>query len=400
MGSNLGYLIILTFVKNRHSMLRNFDWPLFIAVLILSMVGVGVIYSATSNSIGLSDSWLNQALFFLIGLIVLFTTAIIDYRNLEMLALPTYLLFFVSLIAVALFGTVQNDARRWLNVGFMLIQPTEVGKAFLIIFMAWYLSWYRVYIDHLPYLVFALVILLTPLLLVYQQPDLGMTITYSFIGGVMILISGIRYWQLGVISAVSVVLLPFFGSRLQGYMVARICIFLGMEKVWIIQQVFKENVPVECRDPQAFQNAIYNVNQALIAVGSGGWLGQGWLHGSQTQGYFLRARHTDFIFSVIAEELGFIGAILILSLLFFIVLRLLNIANHAQDQFGRLIATGVAALIFFQTAINTSMNIGLMPVTGLTLPFVSYGGSSLLSMMFAIGLAQSVIMRHRKIEFV
>ena len=115
---------------------------------------------------------------------------------------------------------------------------------------------------------------------------------------------------------------------------------------------------------------------------------------------FLRARHTDFIFSVIAEELGFIGAILILSLLFFIVLRLLNIANHAQDQFGRLIATGVAALIFFQTAINTSMNIGLMPVTGLTLPFVSYGGSSLLSMMFAIGLAQSVIMRHRKIEFV
>ena len=141
------------------------------------------------------------------------------------------------------------------------------------------------------------------------------------------------------------------------------------------------------------------MQQALIAVGSGDWLGQGWAHGSQNQNHFLRVRHTDFLFSVIAEELGLIGSALILLLLFFVVWRLLNIADKAQDQFGRLLATGVAAIIFFQTCTNVGMNVGLMPVTGLTLPFISYGGSSLMSMMFAVGLAQSVVMRHRKIEF-
>jgi rod shape determining protein RodA len=128
-------------------------------------------------------------------------------------------------------------------------------------------------------------------------------------------------------------------------------------------------------------------------------MGQGWAHGSQNQLHFLRVRHTDFIFSVIAEELGLIGSALILLMLLFVVWRLLNIADRAQDQFGRLIATGVAAIIFFQTFINVGMNIGIMPVTGLTLPFISYGGSSLLSMMFAVGLAQSVTLRHRKIDF-
>ena len=139
--------------------------------------------------------------------------------------------------------------------------------------------------------------------------------------------------------------------------------------------------------------------QALIAIGNGGLTGLGWTQGTQNQLLFLRVRHTDFIFSVIAEELGMIGASFILLLLLFVVWRVLRIAERAPDQFGKLLATGVAALIFFQIVVNVGMNLKIMPVTGLTLPFISYGGSSLISMMFAIGLAESVAMRHRKIEF-
>ena len=152
-------------------------------------------------------------------------------------------------------------------------------------------------------------------------------------------------------------------------------------------------------NPEQNVGATYNIEQALIAIGSGGWLGQGWTHGSQNQLRFLRVRHTDFIFSVIAEELGLIGTAIVVALLLFVIWRILNIADKAQDAFGRLIAVGVAALILFQTVVSVSMNLNLIPVTGLPLPFVSYGGSSLISMMFAVGLAQSVVMRHRKIEF-
>jgi len=152
-------------------------------------------------------------------------------------------------------------------------------------------------------------------------------------------------------------------------------------------------------EADANRDAAYNIKQALTAVGSGSWFGRGWAQGSQNQLHFLRVRQSDFIFSVISEELGLIGAVIVLVLICFIMWRLLRIADLARDQFGRLLAVGVAAIIFFQTLVNVGMNLSMMPVTGLTLPFVSYGGSSLVSMMFAIGLAQSVVMRHRKIEF-
>jgi rod shape determining protein RodA len=171
---------------------------------------------------------------------------------------------------------------------------------------------------------------------------------------------------------------PIFLGTLQGYMLERINVFLN---------------------PAENPAAAFNVNQALIAIGNGGWMGRGFGLGSQNQLHFLRVRHTDFIFSVIAEELGWVGAMIILALLLFVVWRLLRIADRAQDHFGRLLAVGVAAIIFFQVVVNVGMNLSLLPVTGLTLPFISYGGSSLISMLVAIGLAQSVIMRHRKIEF-
>lgn len=380
---------------------RNFDWPLFFAVLILCGVGVSMIYSATFSTVDLTDYWLRQLIFAGFGIVMLLVATVIDYRQLEILALPAFLFFVLSLVAVDLFGDSQGTgSQRWIKIGGTLVQPTESGKFLLIIFMAWYLSWYREYMDHLPYLIIALILLLAPLAFVYRQPNLGMTITYAFLGGTLILVSGVRYWQLGLLAGGVLAAIPLLAPTLEGYMLERLCIFLDAEYVELLKLYFeKEKLPLSCTNAEALKDASYNVEQALIAVGSGHWLGQGWTYGSQNQLHFLRVRHTDFIFSVISEELGLMGAGLILLLLLFVVWRLLNIADRAQDHFGRLIATGVAAIIFFQTLSNVGMNIGLLPVTGLTLPFISYGGSSLISMMFAVGLAESVVMRHRKIEF-
>ena len=357
---------------------RNFDWLLLIAVLLLCGIGVGMIYSATITTIDLANYWSRQVIFIGIGLVMLFLAAVIDYRNFELLAPPGFLVFVGLLVAVLAVGVNQGGSVRWISVGGTLVQPTEAGKFLLIIFMSWYLSWFYDRMHRLIYLILALVLLAIPLALVYLQPDLGMAVTYAFLGGTLLLVGGIRYWQIGMMAAGALAAVPFLWSTLQGYMLERIQVFL---------------------DPQSNPAASFNIYQALIAVGAGGWMGKGWGLGSQNQLHFLRVRHTDFIFSVIAEELGLIGAALVLALLFFVVWRLLRIADRAQDHFGRLIATGVAALIFFQIVVNVGMNLSMVPVTGLTLPFVSYGGSSLISMMFAIGLVQSVAMRHRKVEF-
>ena len=360
------------------SLWRNFDWPLVLVVLALSGTGVAMIYSATYNTIDLSDYWLRQVVFLGIGVVVLFAVAVFDYRQLELLAVPGFLIFVALLVVVEFVGTTQGGAQSWLNIGGTLVQPTEAGKFLLIIFFAWYLSWFHDRMNRLQYLILALVLLLAPLVLVYTQPDFGMTITYAFIGGTLILMGGVQLWQVLLMVAGVVAAIPFLWSSLQGYMLERIQIFLN---------------------PASNPDASYNINQALIAIGSGGWLGKGWTYGSQNQLHFLRVRHTDFIYSVIAEEWGLIGSLLMLAGLLFVVWRVLRIADLARDHFGRLLAVGVAAIIFFQIVVNVGMNVSIMPVTGLTLPFISYGGSSLISMLVAVGLAESVIMRHRKLDF-
>lgn len=360
------------------SLLRNFDYPLLVAVLLLCGIGIGMVYSATITTVDLSDYWERQLFFMLVGLVILLAVAFFDYRHLELLAQPAYLGLIGSLVAVTLFGAVQGGSQRWISVGGTLVQPTEAGKFLLIIFFAWYLSRFQEQLRRFAYLLVALVLLAAPLALVYLQPDLGMTVTFAFIGGVLVLVSGIRMIHIGVLAAGGLAALPVLAGTMQDYMLERLEIFL---------------------DPSSNPDASFNVSQALISIGNGGWLGMGWNHGSQNQLHFLRVRHTDFIFSVVAEELGFLGTTVVLLILFFVVWRLVRIADMAQDQFGRLLTMGVAALIFFQTFINVGMNLSLVPVTGMTLPFISYGGSSLISMMLAIGLAQSVVMRHRKMDF-
>jgi rod shape determining protein RodA len=360
------------------SLLREFDLWLMAAVLALCGIGIAMVYSATITTIDLNDYWERQLFFMVVGLAVLLVVAFFDYRHLELLAQPAYIGLVVLLVAVYLLGAVQGGSQRWISVGGTLVQPTEAGKFLLIVFFAWYLSRFQEQLHRFGYLLFALVLLAFPLAFVYLQPDLGMTVTFAFVGGILILISGIRLWHIGILGIGSLATLPFLVGTLQGYMLERLQIFL---------------------DPSSNRDASFNVLQALISIGNGGWMGKGWGHGSQNQLHFLRVRHTDFIFSVIAEELGYVGTVVILLLLFFVIWRLLRIADMAQDQFGRLLTMGVASLIFFQTFINIGMNLSIVPVTGMTLPFISYGGSSLISMMLAVGLAQSVVMRHRKMDF-
>ena len=358
-------------------MFRHFDKPLFFAVLLLCGIGIAMTYSATITTVVLADYWQRQLVFAILGVIALVTAALFDYRHLELLAQPSYFLLIASLVAVYLIGEVQGGSRRWLDLG-ITVQPTEAGKFLLIVFLAWYLSRFQERIRSLPYLLGAVILLLLPLGLVYVQPDLGMAVTLAFVSGSLILINGVRLGHILLGLAAAVPAAYALQGTLQDYMLKRIDIFL---------------------DPGSNPDAAFNVRQALISIGNGGWIGMGWGEGTQNQLHFLRVRHTDFIFSVIAEELGYVGTVLVLALLFFVIWRLVRIADLAQDQFGRLITLGVAALIFFQTFVNVGMNLAILPVTGMTLPFLSYGGSSLVSMMVAVGLAQSVVMRHRKMDF-
>ena len=385
---------------------KLFDWPLFVVVMLLCGVSIAMIYSATATTPDLSDYWIRQINFTLIGLVSLFVVAVIDYRQLSLLAMPAFVFFVLSLVVVLIFGTAQGGSLSWFDVGGTLVQPTEPGKFLYIIFLAWYLSTFRERMTRLPYLLIALFLVGAPLALIYIQPDFGMTITYAFLGAALILVAGVRFRHLAMLALAALAAIPIFAASLQGYMLARLCIFMPTDDngrivapILNLLQASFQRLPSECVTPAANVAASYNVEQALIAVGNGGLTGMGWLQGTQNQLRFLRVRQTDFIFSVIAEELGLIGAALTLLLLLFVVWRVLRIADQAPDQFGKLLATGVAALIFFQVLINVGFNLRLMPVTGLTLPFISAGGSSLVSMMFAIGLAESVAMRHRKIDF-
>jgi rod shape determining protein RodA len=213
-----------------------------------------------------------------------------------------------------------------------------------------------------------------PATLVFLQPNLSTALVYLFIWLAMIIAAGVRGRNMALIGGVGVLLLPALWYAMAQYQRERILSILNPE-------------------------LDYNRTQALISIGSGGWLGQGYGSGTQNQLHFLKVRHTDFIFSVTAEELGFVGAVLVIILFGLLIYRLVRIADRSRDAYGEFVVIGFAAMIFFQAAINIAMNLNIGLVAGLPLPFVSYGGSSLITMLLAIGIAESVIMRHRKIEF-
>ncbi len=294
----------------------------------------------------------------------------------DLLRNPLYVLVLGMLGLVFVVGQVSGGAQSWLGAG--AVQPSEVAKILIVVILARFLADREERLGQLSTVVSAVGIVAVPTLLIYLQPDLGTALTFLAILVAMLWTAGTRIWHLLALAMSGIAALPFIWFRLEDYMRQRLLLFIN---------------------PAADPDSYFNVHQALVSVGSGGWTGKGLTHGTQSQLHFLRVRHTDFIFAVTAEELGFLGAVVMIGLLFFILWRTLRVAERSRDTFGRLITAGVAAVILFQSVINIGMNLGLMPVTGIPLPFVSYGGSSFLTLMLGMGLVESVAMRHKKLEF-
>lgn len=359
---------------------RRFDFVLMGVSLLLTLFGVLMIRSATQGAIDpeLINRVPDQIRFAIIGFMVLFGLAALDYRLLGSVHLYLYGLMVLLLILVKLFG-VEGDggAQSWLNVG-IRIQPSEIAKVLIIITLGNLLAQNYHRQADLRTVIMSLIHIGIPTVLIFIQPDLGMTIVFAVMWFVLMFAAGLRLKHVAIATAVLLISLPFtvptIWEKMEPYQRLRITSFISPES-----------------DPDAF----YNINQARISIGNGGLYGRGYGQGPQNAGRFLRVRHTDFIFSVIAEEFGFIGGIAVTALLSIITLRILRAARLAADPLGSLICYGVATFIFFQTFVSIGMNLSLMPVTGLTLPFISSGGTSLLSTLAGVGLVESVVMRRR-----
>ena len=358
---------------------QHYDLVLLVSLILLLIYGVAVIYSASHTIDRVADSATRQAIFAALGLAAGLLITAIDYRLLDAFSVPMYVLIVVLLIAVFVIGQVTFNAQRSIDLGIIDLQPSELSKPLLIIVLAAFLAKREEAANH-PLVTLALSALLVgvPVVLIYREPDLGTSLVLVFIWLAMIFASGIPLIYLGVILGGSLAAIPLLWLSMEDYMRRRIVTFVN-----------------PASDPQSY----YNIQQALYAIGSGGWFGKGYLKGTQSQLHFLLVQHTDFVFAVLCEELGIAGALFLFALLIAVLLRTLHAARLARDTFGRLLCTGVAAWIFVQSVVNIGMNLSLLPVTGLPLPFVSYGGSSLMTLLAAMGLVQSVRLRHRKIAF-
>lgn len=361
------------------SVWRHFDLWLAAAVLLLTAYGILAIRSAVTGAPAFESFPQRQVVFALIGLVVMVIMASIDYRILTSSHWYIYGLIILSLVGVYLVGVINNASRRWIDVGITNIQPSEFGRIFLIVTLAQFLVHRQNEVGRFSNTLISLLYVGIPIGLVFIQPDLGMSILFITIWFVLIWLAGLPLSHFAVLATLAVIAIIMLYPSLAEYQRERIIAFV---------------------DPEALPEQSFNIEQALISIGSGGWFGKGYLQGTQSQLGFLRVQHTDFIFSVITEELGLIfGALVVLGLMAFILMRILRVANKTPDPAGKFIAAGVATVLFFQTVVSVGMNLRILPVTGLTLPFVSYGGSSLVTLYMGIGVVQSVLMRHRKQEF-
>jgi len=359
----------------RRSLWQDFDWGLLLIAVALAAIGVAMIYSATLISEDLADQWRRQAVYAGIGVGLMFAVASIDYRVLESLIWPIYFTTVAVLAFTLLFGTSEiGDVRRFIYIGGTSIQPAFPALLLLIICQAGLLA--RNAPSPPGILEFAASLVLSALaaFLVFSQPNLSTATLYIACWAAIVFGSRINLAYVGGVGAAGLAAIPVLWANMDVYMRNRITNFL---------------------DPTADPGAYYNVQQALIAIGSGGLWGKGFATGSGSQLGFLRVRHTDFIFSVICEELGFVGAGIILLIFALLLWRLMRIAGNAEDATGQLIVIGVTTYIFYQLLINLGMNLNVIPVAGLPMPFISSGGSVLVVTFLGLGLVESVAMRQR-----
>lgn len=368
---------------------RDLDWSIVGSVAVLLVIGGMALHSATLNAVAgnglpLRPVFDRQLIYITIGLVVMVMMMLFDYRLLSSLARPLYIAIALLLAAVLVIGRVSEGARSWIAIGERTFQPSELSKLILIVALAAY--WQR-YADRggswLAQLG-SLLIAAVPMALVFVQPDLGTALVMASIWLVMAWGAGMRPSQLLLLFIMAVPLgWVAWHYVLDTYQQVRLSTFYYL-----------------LTNPAAVDfNAAYNVIQSLNAISAGGLTGAGLTRGLFSQGNYVPVQHTDFIFAVVGEELGFIGGLVLIIFLAILLWQTLTVASKARDQFGRMIALGMFGMLFSHTVINLGMNMSLLPVTGLPLPFVSAGGSFMVMTLAGIGLLQSVQLRHRQIAF-
>lgn len=357
-------------------LIQNFDWILLILLISIASISVVNLYSATSaiRSAGGSQIFLRQIYWFLIGFGVLLLMTTFDYHVLERFAYLVYFVCIGLLILVLVIGGIYSGSQRWLHLGSISFQPSELSKLSVIIFLAKYFSEHGERTEYQlrelwqPFLYIAV-----PSFLIIREPDLGTALTLVIVGFSILLFVKIRLKSLLILLITSISAAPFIWFNLKAYQQRRILTFLRPDM-----------------DPLG---AGYHINQSKIAIGSGLLWGKGFLKGTQTRLHFLPEQHTDFAFSVLAEEWGLVGSVALLLLYLFLILWGINIAKSSKDTFGSILSLGIVAIVFWQLVINVCMVTGLLPVVGMPLTIFSYGGSSIISTMAGMGLLMSISMR-------
>jgi rod shape determining protein RodA len=348
---------------------RRFDWPFFLPILGLATLSFIVLYSAGDEDPGLV---LGQAARFGVALAVFFVAAAIPPRVLALLAPYAYAATLAMLVLVPLVGAEGMGAQRWLAVGPLTIQPSELMKLVLPLTLAAFLS-HQDYPPRPAVLFTSLVLIGLPAGLVADQPDLGTAVLITASGLVILFLAGASLRLFVALGALVLASLPAIWYMLHDYQRQRLVGFLNPSA-----------------DPYG---AGYHITQSKIAIGSGGFTGKGWLEGTQAQLDFLPERHTDFIFAVLSEEFGMLGALVLLALYLLLTLRGLTIAFRSREMYSRLVAAGLSTVFFFYVVINMGMTTGLLPVVGVPLPLVSFGGSSLVALLAGLGLVMGISMR-------
>jgi len=365
---------------NRKSIWKHFDFWLLGAVLFLCIFGIAMVQSAVAGNIELQNAARNQAVYVAMGMVIIVVMGIIDYHLWGSLTRIMYFAIIIMLLGINIIGEAVFGSARWFRVGIINIQPSELAKIVVIIVLARFFSTNRSRMGQFRTIVQSLLLTLGIVIWILLQPNLSTSIVVFVLWFAMLWISGVPVKTVGILSGAGVLIV----------IVVLVLVFSGLKIPFIQDYQLKRVRDFVAPDPNATYGETYNVNQARITIGSGGLLGMGYGNGTHVQLQFLKVRHTDFIFSAMAEEFGFIGTVFIMAMLLFVIFRCLRIARRAADDFGALIAYGVAVLLFFQMAVNIGVNLNIIPVTGLTLPFISYGGSSLLSLVLGIGLVEGV----------
>lgn len=365
---------------------RNFDLQLVGIPLGLVAFSVFTLFAIsrwpTSNVS--TGTPLRQGLYALLGLALLLALTNFDYRLLRSLALPLYSLNLGLLAVVLVLGRSTYGAQRWISLGLLPLQPSEPMKLLLAIVLAKYFTDNEHAIHQFSTVLKSLVFMVIPLAMVLEQPDLGTSAVFLAVWVAIALMAGVRPAHFAILGAACLASLPLIWVVMSHvhkfkYMQQRFLIFLDPQQ-----------------DPLG---AGYNVIHALITVGSGGLAGQWFQQGSQSQLGLLRVEDKDFIFSVIAEQVGFLGVLCLLAVFVMLLMRIARVSFMAGDNFGRLLSSGILGMLMFQVFVNVGMNVGLMPVTGIPLPLLSYGGSSLITTLASFGILQSILLRHQKLVF-